>query len=63
MTYLATGEFSLALDWAERTVNERSPNAAFWSVGTADYLELAPAAFREDPRFIELLRRMDLPEH
>ena len=63
LTYIATGEISLALDWAERTVNERSPNAVFWSVGTADYLKLAPAAFREDPRFIELLRRMDLPEH
>jgi serine/threonine-protein kinase len=63
LTYLATGEFSLALEWAERTVNERSPNAVFWSVGTADYLKLAPAAFRENPRFIELLRRMDLPEH
>ena len=63
LTYLATGEISLALDWAERTVNERSPNAVFWSAGTADYLKSAPAAFREDPRFIELLRRMDLPEH
>ena len=63
LTYLATGEFSLALDWAERTVNERSPNAVFWSVGTADYLKLAPATFRENPRFIEVLQRMDLPEH
>ena len=63
LTYLATGEFSLALDWAERSVNERSPNAVFWSVGTADYLKLAPATFREDPRCIEDLRRMDLPEH
>jgi serine/threonine-protein kinase len=61
--YLAIGEVSMALDWAERTVNERSPNAVFWSVGTADHLKLAPAAFRESPRFIELLRRMDLPEH
>ena len=63
LTYLAIGDFSMALDWMERTVNERSPNAVFWSVGTADYLKLAPAAFRENPRFIELLRRMDLPEH
>jgi len=63
LTYLAIGDFSMALDWMERTVNERSPNAVFWSVGTADYLKLAPTAFRENPRFIELLRRMDLPEH
>ena len=63
LTYLANGDLSMALDWMERTVNERSPNAVFWGVGTADYLKLAPAAFREDPRFIELLRGIDLPEH
>jgi TolB-like protein/tetratricopeptide (TPR) repeat protein len=63
LTYFATGEFSLALDWAEKTVNERSPNAVFWSVGTADHLQLVPAAVRENPRFIELLRRLGLPEH
>ena len=63
LTYLAIGDLSMALDWAERTVNERSPNAVFWGVGTADHLKLAPVGFREDPRFIELLRRMDLPEH
>jgi len=58
LTYLAIGDLSMALDWMERTVNERSPNAVFWGVGTADHLKLA-----EDPRFVELLRRMDLPEH
>ena len=63
LTYLAIGDLSMALDWMERTVNERSPNAVFWGVGTADHLKLAPVGFREDPRFIELLRRMDLPEH
>jgi len=63
LTYLAIGDLSMALDWMERTVNERSPNAVFWGVGTADHLKLAPVGFREDPRFVELLRRMDLPEH
>jgi len=63
LTYLAVGDISMALDWAERTVNERSPNSVFWGVGTADHLKLAPVGFREDPRFIEILRRMDLPEH
>jgi len=63
LTYLANGDLSMALDWMERTVNERSPNALFWDVGTADYLKLAPVGFREDPRFLEALRRIDLPEH
>ena len=63
VAYLAIGESSMALDWAEKTVNERSPNAVFWNVGTADHLKLAPADFRESPRFTELLRRMDLLEH
>ena len=63
VAYLAIGESSMALDWAERTVNERSPNAVFWNVGTADHLKLAPADFRESPLFTELLRRMDLLEH
>jgi hypothetical protein len=52
----------MALDWIEKTVNERSPNAVFWNVGTADHLKLAPAGFREEPRFKELLSVMKLPE-
>jgi TolB-like protein len=60
ITYLANRESSLALDWAERTVDEKSPNAVFWNVGTADHLKLAPEGFREEPRFIELLSRMNL---
>ena len=62
LTYFAIGDLPMALDWMERTINERSPNALFWGVGTADHLRLAPVGFREDPRFMELLRRMDLPE-
>jgi len=62
VTYLANNDLSLALDWAEKTVDERSPNALFWNVGTAAHLKLAPASFREDPRFIELLSRMKLLE-
>ena len=62
ITFLANRESQLALDWAERTVDERSPNALFWNVGTADHLKLAPAGFREEPRFIELLSRMKLLE-
>ena len=62
VTYLANKQTLLALDWAERTVDERSPNAVFWNVGTAPHLKLAPAGFREEPRFIELLSRMKLLE-
>lgn len=62
ITYLANRQLLLALDWAERTVDERSPNALFWNVGTADHLKLAPAGFREEPRFVELLSRMKLLE-
>lgn len=63
VTYLAAGESSMALDWAEKTVDEESPNAIFWKVIVADNLELAPRPFRESPRFIEVLRRMDLLEN
>jgi TolB-like protein/tetratricopeptide (TPR) repeat protein len=63
LAYLAAGEVSTALDWVEKTIDERSPNAVFWSVGAADHMKLAPAAFREDPRFIAILRRMNLPQH
>jgi len=63
ITYLAAGDLSLALDWAERTVDEHSPNAVFWNVGTAEHMKMGPADLRENPRFIELLRRMNLTLH
>jgi TolB-like protein/lipoprotein NlpI len=62
ITFCAIGESSMALDWAERTVRERSPDAVFWNVGTADHLKLVPPGFRDDPRFVEILRQMDLGE-
>jgi TolB-like protein/tetratricopeptide (TPR) repeat protein len=60
--YLANKETSLALDWAEKTVEEQSPNAMFWNVGTADHLKLAPQGFRDEPRFKALLGRLKLLE-
>ena len=60
ITYLAVGDLPAALDWVEKTVDEQSPNAVFWNVGTADHMQLGPAELRESPRFIELLRRMNL---
>jgi TolB-like protein len=62
VTYLANRQPLLALDWVEKTVDERSPNALFWNVGTADHLKLAPVGFREEPRFIEVLNRLKLLE-
>ena len=35
ITYLAAGDLQTALDWVEKTVDEQSPNAVFWNVGTA----------------------------
>ena len=63
ITYLATGELSKALDWIEKTVNDQSPNAVFWKVGTADHMRLGSATLRENPRFIELLRSINLAEY
>ncbi len=63
ITYLAAGDLSVALDWVERTVDEHSPNAVFWNVGTVDHMQLGPAGLRENPRFIELIQRMNLTEH
>jgi len=62
ITYLAVGDLPTALDWVEKTVDEQSPNAVFWNVGTADHMQLGPAELRESPRFIELLQRMNLTD-
>jgi TolB-like protein/Tfp pilus assembly protein PilF len=62
ITYLAAGDLSVALDWVEKTVDDRSPNAVFWNVGTAAHMKLGPAELRDSPRFIELLRRMNLAD-
>ena len=62
ITCLANSQWLLALDWAERTIDERSPNAVLWKVGNAAHLKLAPASFLQEPWFIELLSRMKLLE-
>jgi len=58
--YLAIGEHSMAFEWIEKTVNEHSPNAVFWKVGTADHMGLGNTALREHPRFVALLERLNL---
>jgi TolB-like protein len=63
IAYLAIGDTPKALDWGERTIEERSPNSMFWAVGTASHLKLAPDDFREHPRFAELLQEIGLEPH
>jgi len=53
--YLALGEKQKALDWLEKAYEEHDPFAVFWNVSPAfDPL-------RSDPRFQDLLRRMNFP--
>ncbi len=53
--YAIAGENAQALEWLEKGLEDRSPHMPY--VGA--YIELAP--LRSDPRFQELLRRMNLP--
>jgi hypothetical protein len=55
-SYLIAGENSLALDWLERGFEERDTWMPFLS---ADPMY---DPLREDPRFQDLLRRMNLPQ-
>jgi hypothetical protein len=53
---LRAGEKELALEWLEKGFEMRDPNMPYISV---------PPAFdslRDDPRFQDLLRRMNLPQ-
>ncbi len=54
--YLYAGERALTLDWLERGIEERDPNLP--------YVARDPAmdSLRSDPRFQNLLRRMNLPQ-
>jgi tetratricopeptide (TPR) repeat protein len=54
-SYLCAGEHSRALDWLERAFEERDPMMPYLSA----YPFLDP--LREEPRFFDLLRRMNLP--
>jgi len=53
--YLALGEKQKALDWLEKAYEERDPYAPFWNVNP----RLDP--LRSEPRFQDLLRRMNFP--
>jgi serine/threonine protein kinase/Tfp pilus assembly protein PilF len=53
--YALAGENDQALDWLEKSLEERSPHMPYVDA----YVEFAP--LRSDPRFQDLLRRMKLP--
>ena len=53
--YLRAGENDLALEWLERAFVDRDPNLPFISVSPPF------DSVRDDPRFQDLLRRMNLP--
>jgi hypothetical protein len=53
--YSIAGENAQALDWLEKGLEERSPHMPYVDA----YLEFAP--LRSDPRFQDLLRKMNLP--
>jgi len=53
--YTIAGENAQALDWLEKSLEERSPHMPYVDA----YMELAP--LRSDPRFQDILRKMNLP--
>ena len=53
--YALAGENAQALEWLEKSLEERSPQMPYIDA----YVELAP--LRSDPRFQDLLRKMNLP--
>jgi serine/threonine-protein kinase len=53
--YALAGENAQALEWLEKSLEERSPHMPYVDA----YVELAP--LRSDPRFQDLLRKMNLP--
>jgi hypothetical protein len=55
LLYAITGENDQAFEWLEKSLEERSPHMAYVDA----YVELAP--LRSDPRFQDLLRKMNLP--
>ncbi len=54
--FAAAGENDQALEWLERAYDERDPNMPYLSV----FRDLD--SLRDDPRFQDLLRRMNLPQ-
>jgi Tfp pilus assembly protein PilF len=54
LEYLNAGNYDLAMDWLEKTYEEHDPNLPYLGLPIYDPL-------RSDPRFQDLLRKMNLP--
>ena len=54
LEYLNAGEYDLAIDWLEKAYEEHDPSLPY--LGLPEYDPL-----RSNPRFQELLRKMNLP--
>jgi TolB-like protein/Tfp pilus assembly protein PilF len=54
LNYLNAGDYDLAIDWLEKAYEEHHPYLPFLGLPTYDPL-------RSDPRFQDLLRKMNLP--
>lgn len=60
--YSAIGDESKTLDWMEKMVDQRSSTAAFLQIFKQPYLRsVVPATLQKNPRYLELLRRMNFP--
>ena len=54
LEYLSAGNYDLAMDWLEKTYEEHDPNLPYLGLPRYDPL-------RSNPRFQDLLRKMNLP--
>jgi hypothetical protein len=52
-TYHAAGEYDLEIDWLEKNYEEHDPDLP--------YISARGVPLRSNPRFLDLLRKMNLP--
>ena len=56
--YMRVKEYDKALEWLERSYEIHDPNMPYITTGIANFNPL-----KDNPRFIELLKKMKLPLH
>jgi len=57
--YLQAGDYELAIDWLEKAYENHEPNMPY--IGMPSFDPLRDESLRSNPRFQELLRKMNLP--
>ena len=57
--YLQAGDYELAIDWLEKGYEDRDPGMPY--IGMPSFNPLRDESLRANPRFQELLRKMNLP--